>query len=176
MRQFGVSVVTTVSLLLASASAASAATSQYTSLAAPACRERALDPDDPVDGGGRTCSGAAGWSLNIDTGDDRDFVVAVPPRQARGFDLRLSEVVTTAFSWVGPRAEWRSRSRGAAPYALIIRLGHQRQDGVSNTSVLVVTRLDRQCVTAVIPAGPQQNERARTAADTPGACLPSFSG
>lgn len=162
-------------LVIAAAAAASPAVAQvsrYTSLEPPHCREHAPDPEDPVDGGSRTCPGAAGWSLNIDTGDDRDFVTVVPRRAARGFDLRLTDVVTSAFSWVGPRAEWRMRGRRPEPYALIFRLGHQREDGVGNTSVLVVSRLDLRCVTAVVPAGRLQNEIARRAADRPGPCLP----
>lgn len=165
---------TTIAVLAAATAAAvalpsAAQVSRYTPLGGPPCRERAVDPEDPVDGGGRVCPGLGGYSLEIQTGDDRDFV-SIVDRRGREYDLRLTETVTGAFSWTGPRAEWRLRGRRPEPYALIFRLGHQREDGIRNTSVLVVARLDRMCVTAVIPAGPQQNERARAAADRPGRC------
>lgn len=157
------------------AGTAQAQTSVYTPMEGAACRSRALIPDDPVDGGGRRCPGAGGYALKIETGDDRDFVSVVDPR-GREHDLRLSEVVTWSFSWVGPRAEWRLAGRGARPHALIFRLNHQRETNDGNASPLVVARLDRMCVTAVVPAGRRQNEAARGAADRPGPCLPARTG
>lgn len=158
---------TMVMALLAAPFPAAAQTSAYTPLEGRACHARALHADDPVDGGGRRCPGVGGYALRIETGDDRDFVTLIPPR-GRPVDLRLSEVVTVGFSSVGPRAEWRLRGR--APYALIFRLNHQDPEANANRSPLVVVRLDRACVTAVIAAGPRQNERAREAADRPGPC------
>lgn len=167
---------TTTSLTLAALAMAMAgtapvqaqpATSVYTPLEGAACRSRPLHADDPVDGGGRRCPGVGGYALRIETGDDREFVSVLPPR-GRAVDLRLTEVVTVGFSSIGQRAEWRLRGR--MPYALIFRLNHQDPEANASRRPLVVVRLDRACVTAVIPAGPRQNERAREAADRPGRC------
>ena len=162
------------SLLFAGEAAAQSSTSAYTPLQGRACRSRPLNPDDPVDGGGRTCPGVAGYRLRIETGDEREFVTVIDPRGS-AHDLRLTEVVTSAFSSVGERAEWRTRGRRSGPHAVIFRLNHQRNEpgGTGEARPLVVARLDRPCVIAVVPAGRLQNERARAAADRGGSCLGS---
>jgi hypothetical protein len=81
-----------------------------------------------------------------------------------------------AFSSTGDTVEWRGDTPGGtfAPRALIVRqtVMEDPDPEVPEVSYLVVARLAPEpCVVARVRPGPDQNDRARQAADRGGACL-----
>lgn len=118
----------------------------------------------------KECAGVAGYKLHLLMGDERESITVVDPGGAQ-HPLEFWSTVSTAFSSVGPRAEWRVRRRGnrVEPFALIVRL-NANEDPVAYqkiTSYLVVSRLvpGKVCVTDRIAPGPRANELARESAD-----------
>ena len=81
--------------------------------------------------------------------------------------LELWSVVSSGFSSVGPKVEWRLAK--ATPVALIIRYNTSEDAEApnKNTSYLAVAKITATeiCVTDKISPGPTANEDARRAAD-----------
>ena len=81
--------------------------------------------------------------------------------------LRYSGVITSSFSSLGPRAEWRMRN--GKPVALIVRVNAFEDPEAPDraTSYLAVARItDREtCVTDRIPPAADANAAAQRAAD-----------
>lgn len=154
------------------AAAAQSATSVYTPTSGNTCRTLEAAPDEA----GyllQRCRGPNGWALNVAHLDLRNDVTVIAPG-GRELPMRFGEVITVGFSVLGERVEWRVRGgRSGRPYALIARLevaeGAESQEDVS---YLLVADLAQGCLVARVAPGPRQNERARQAADRPGACLP----
>jgi hypothetical protein len=137
----------------------------YTSLGEADCRlvERDEDTREPT----YRCPGTAGFALLVHDWDARMTVDVVEP-EGRTHRLRYPGVVTSAFSSLGPRAEWRTR--GTTPIALIIRVNAFEDPSAPDraTSYLAVARLTARgvCVTDRIPpTNANANEAARQAAD-----------
>lgn len=140
------------------------------------CRTLEVDAEE----GGwsvQLCPGLAGYRLRVTEGDLRqNVVVLLPGRGERS--LALAEATGSGgFSSVGPVVEWRGtgQGRGFRPDALILRyvVVEDAEHPERPTSYLLAVSLAnrRPCITAKIPPGPGQNERARAAADRPGRCL-----
>lgn len=150
-------------LSLAAASVSFAQTSSaYTSLQSQDCR--AVSRDEATESAEDLCRGVGGYELLVQEGDLRQNIVVV--RGAARTSLDLWSVVGSAFSLLGPRAEWRLQS--GVPIALIVRYNlSDSSDPSRKISVLAVAKLGaRPCVVANVEAGPRQNERARQLADT----------
>jgi hypothetical protein len=149
-----------------SAAAASQA-SVYTLLTSHACRT--VKTGGELGGSTQRCPGVAGYSLLVEDSDERMSVTVVAPG-GKQYPLEYWRVVTTAFSSVGDRAEWRVERQGrrVAPFALIVRVdAHDNPDKVEKfTSYLAVAKITPQqiCVTDKIMPGPNANEEARRAA------------
>jgi hypothetical protein len=160
---------TFIALTLAWQSAPGALQSVYTSLAAPDCKTVSTNEE-----GARStqrCPGAGGYALLVEDADSRMSVTVVAP-DGKKHDLRYWQVVTTAFSEIGRKAEWRVKRQGRrdVPVALIVRL-NASEDGEhpeKKTSYLVVAKVTPQqvCVTDRIAPAADANEQARSAADT----------
>lgn len=81
------------------------------------------------------------------------------------------------FSSLGSTVEWRGQGRGRSfrPDALILRyvaVEDVEHPELPTSYLLTVSLANRRpCVTAKVPPGPAQNERARRIADGPAACL-----
>lgn len=142
-----------------------AITSVYTSLAAADCRlvKRDADTNDPT----YRCPGAAGYALMVHDWDARMTVDVVAPG-GRTYPLRYSGVISSAFSSLGPRAEWRMQD--GKPIALIVRVNVFENPDTPNqtTSYLSVAKITPRetCVTDRIPpTTANANEAARQAAD-----------
>jgi|GEM_PF-777186 len=140
-------------------------TSVYTTLNSKTCKT--IEKDD--EGAGyikQRCPGTAGYKLLVEEGDLRQNVTVVAPN-GKGFSLDLWTVVSSAFSSVGKKAEWRMKNK--KPIALIIRFDASEnvEDSSKITSYLSVTKITAKeiCVTDVIKPGANQNELARNAAD-----------
>jgi hypothetical protein len=148
---------------------AAALQSVYTSLAARDCATVGTNAE-----GARSvqrCRGVGGYGLLVEDADSRMSLTVVAPGGER-HDLKFWQVVTTAFSAVGEKAEWRVRRQGrrSVPVALIVRVNanESAERPELTTSYLVVAKVTPQkvCVTDRIAPAADANERARRAADT----------
>ena len=143
--------------------------SLYSSVAPKSCRTIKQTSDEGGSYEGR-CRGVAGYNLIVEEGDLRTNIKVVAPG-GNATSLDLWSVVSSAFSSLGPRVEWRMTKRGAksVPVALIIR--YNASENVDKpdktTSYLAVAKItaSETCVTEKILPGPNANADARRAAD-----------
>ena len=118
--------------------------------------------------------------MRILAGDAREDVVVIPPAGKPEQSLDIPGVTRKGgFSSLKDVVEWRgTQAKGAfKPSAMIMRFNVQENPDVpKDTSFLLAVRLDgaKPCVTALVAPGPEQNEKARQAADNPAACLKSY--
>ncbi len=116
------------------------------------------------------CRGPAGYTLLLSEGDLRQNIVVVTPK-GKEHSLELWSVVSSGFSSVGPKVEWRiaTQNKKSVPVALILRYNANEDATQPNKllSYLVVTKITSTeiCVTDKIAPGPTANEDARRAAD-----------
>ncbi|MBD0318745.1 MAG: hypothetical protein ICV87_00320 [Gemmatimonadetes bacterium] len=112
------------------------------------------------------CPGVGGYALQVADDDARMSVNVVAPG-GRVYPLSYWGVVTSAFSSLGPRAEWRVR--GTRPHALIVRVNANEDPANPErvTSYLAVARVTPRgaCVTDRIRPSANANALARQAAD-----------
>jgi hypothetical protein len=147
-----------------SADSMSGIRSVYTSLAEAECR--LVERDEETGATSSRCPGTAGYSLMAHDYDARMTADVVAP-DGRTHRLRYSGVITSAFSSLGPRAEWRMRD--GKPIALIIRVNAYENPETPDrtTSYLAVAKITPRevCVTDRIPPTVNANEAAQRAAD-----------
>jgi hypothetical protein len=139
--------------------------SVYTPLGEKQCRVLKSAKSENDDFSAR-CSGVAGYKLIFSEGDLRQNISVVTPK-GEEHSLELWSVVSSGFSTVGPKVEWRLAK--STPVALIIRY-NTSEDAASpnkNTSYLAVAKITATdiCITDKISPGPNANEDARRAAD-----------
>ena len=160
----------TVALIVSVSASLRAQTNRsvYTSLDPKQCKNvRTVESGDYE---GR-CPGVAGYSLLVVEGDLRQNITVITP-QKKQHSLELWNVVSSAFSSLGPRAEWRVTKKGAkvVPHALIVR--YNASEDVEHpdklTSYLAVAKITSTsiCVIEKIPPAANANEMARVAADS----------
>jgi len=160
-----------VAVVLAASAATGAAQNRsvYTPLDTKNCRTVKSPNADEDDLLGR-CRGVAGYKLLISEGDLRQNLIVVTPRRAE-HSLELWDVISSGFSTVGPRVEWRmARQNGKlSPVALIIRYNANEDAEHPNKlmSWLAVAKITAGeiCVTDKISPGANANDAARRAAD-----------
>lgn len=138
--------------------------SVYTPLDEQQCR--VTETDEESGSSTSRCPGVAGHVLNLHDGDARASIDVVTP-DGRAHELNYWTVVTSGFSTVGPRAEWRMQ--GGRPIALIVRVNASEDpvDSSRKTSYLAVAKITAReiCVTDRIAPAADANEAARRAAD-----------
>jgi hypothetical protein len=143
--------------------------SVYTSVAPRQCRTIKLTAEEAGSYEGR-CRGVGGYNLIVEEGDLRTNIKVVAPGGPT-YSLDLWSVVSSAFSSLGSRVEWRMIKRGgrSKPVALIIRYNASENPDNSNklTSYLAVAKITPKeiCITDKISPGPKANLDARRAAD-----------
>lgn len=172
MRINSLNLILLVVLLATTSYSATAQSNQsvYTNLAPKYCRTVKSTGDEADSYTGR-CRGVAGYNLIVEEGDLRTNIKVVPPRGGEK-SLDLWTVVSSAFSSLGPKAEWRMTRRGGklVPLALIVRYiaSENVEEPTKTTSYLAVTKITSQeiCVTDKISPGPKANDEARRAADS----------
>lgn len=174
MRQIEATLIGGLSLLFLIGAGSPANTVGYTRI--DKCRTVELN----VEEGGwsvQLCPGLGGYRLRVTEGDLRQNVVVLLPGGGER-SLALSEATRSGgFSSLGSTVEWRGRGAGRAfrPEALILRYSvvEDAEHPERPTSYLLTVSLAnrRPCVTARVPPGPGQNERARRIADRPAPCL-----
>jgi hypothetical protein len=139
--------------------------SVYTNLGDKFCRLIKSDATEAGEYFGR-CPGTGGYHLLLAEGDLRQNLTVVTPL-GKQHSLELWTIVSSAFSSLGQKAEWRVK--GQKPVALIVRYNASEDvDHPDNrTSFLVVTKITPAeiCVTHKIAPGPRANEEARQLAD-----------
>ncbi len=149
-------------------------TSVYTDLGEKGCKTIELDEEGAGSYRGR-CKGVGGFQLDVLEGDIRQSIDVIFPDGSKS-ELNFWQVVSGAFSSVGPRAEWRVRTvnKKPVPFALIVRFDTSHEDPDSEeyraikTSYLVVSKIEggKACVTdIVLPTTKEQNVVARKLAD-----------
>lgn len=149
-----------------------AAESVYTDLAPDRCKT--IEEREEGASSVQKCAGVGGYALLVEDSDSRQSVTVVGP-DGRKHPLDYWQVITTGFSSLGEKAEWRVEKKGARvrPYALIVRVNASEnpEKPEEKTSYLAVAKLTSAevCVTAKV----KTNEEARRAADASAAkpCL-----
>lgn len=157
--------------LLVAAVSASAQSPQsvYTDISAKACKTISVDRES--ESRVQSCAGIAGYKLLVEEGDLRSSVTVVAAN-GKKYELNYWTVITTAFSSLGQKAEWRvvKKQGKAVPIALIVRVNASEDGETPNAiiSYLAVAKITPQtiCVTDKIKPGATQNAEARRAADT----------
>ena len=116
------------------------------------------------------CKGYGGYGLRLEYGDARESITVIAPN-GKAHPLNLWQVISSGFSSVGKKAEWRvtRKNRKLVPIALIVRLtaSENSEDSTKTTSYLAVAKITPTeiCVTDKIAPSQNQNEEARQAAD-----------
>jgi hypothetical protein len=152
-----------------SSSASASITSMYTGTSGKGCRTIKTYPEtgDSV----WRCPGVAGYQLEIEEGDVRMNIKVVAPSGKKS-DLNYWGVITSGFSTLGDKAEWRvQKVKGkTVPIALIVRVNASENPEApeKTTSYLAVAKITPQktCVTDKIGPSATANEEARRAADS----------
>jgi hypothetical protein len=159
---------TLLALALAWQSAPGALRSVYTSLAARDCKT--ISRHEEGSQSTQRCAGLGGYGLLVEDSDARMNVTVVAPG-GKKYDLKYWQVVSTGFSRVGDKAEWRVKRQGKhdVPFALIVRVNTSEDAAHPEkpTSYLAVAKITpgQICVTDKIGPGANANEEARRAAD-----------
>lgn len=142
--------------------------SVYTALEGQSCK--ALDVGDASDSAAGRCQGTAGYLLDWMEGDLRQTLDVIDPK-GKKFPLELWSTVSSGFSSLGSKAEWRVKGAGnkAKPMALIVRynVSEDSERPEKTTSYLVVSKItaDAVCVTDVVKPSSTANQQARDLAD-----------
>ena len=118
----------------------------------------------------QSCPGVGGYKLSVSEDDARMSVAVVDPR-GKEHPLDYWNVITSGFSHLGDKAEWRVKKQKGKiiPVALIVRVNASEnpEDAGKKTSYLAVAKITPQqtCVTDKIAPSATANEEARRAAD-----------
>lgn len=148
------------------------ADSVYTDIAPARCKT--VEVNEESAGSVQKCAGVAGYELLVEDDDLRQSVTVVSP-DGKKHPLNYWQVITSAFSSLGEKAEWRVEKKGGKvkPYALIVRVNASEnpENPEQKTSYLAVAKITdaEVCVTDKV----KTNEEARQAADASAAkpCL-----
>lgn len=142
--------------------------SVYSNLSGSSCKE--LEKNEQEGWATGRCEGAAGYILEWQEGDARQTLEVIDPK-GKAFPLDLWSTVSSGFSSLGDKAEWRIRQEGkqTTPIALIVRYNASEdpENPDKITSYLTVSKItpDEVCVTDVVEPGSKANEQARELAD-----------
>ena len=142
---------------------AEADSGRYTQLVGGHCRTEQIG--DELGGTRTTCAGEPPYALVVTDSDARQ-ALAVAVAEGKPQPLELASRVSAAFSDLGDTVEWRPLE--GTPTAMIVRFNayDTPKQPERATSFLVVVKLERPaCIVDVVPAGPDQNAKARDIAD-----------
>lgn len=139
----------------------------YTGLSTRDCKT--IEQSDENAGWYRgVCPGVGGYKLELLEGDIRQTINVIDPNGNKS-ELELWSVVSSGFSSVGEKAEWRVTRSGSKiiPSALIVRYNVHNPATEKNDSYLVVIKITKEetCVTDVVKPVANQNVKARQLAD-----------
>lgn len=139
--------------------------SVYTELSDKKCKTLESNPEEAGWYLGE-CGGTAGYKLRVSEGDLRQSISVVTPAGTVQ-DLDFGRV-SSAFSSVGPKAEWRIKNK--MPVGLIVRFNaaEDPENTTRRTSYLIVSKISNNssCIVGVVrPTTRNQNAEARKIAD-----------
>ena len=126
--------------------------------------------DRESDSSTQACRGVGGYNLRLEYADVRESITVISP-DGKKHQLEFWNVISSAFSHVGEKAEWRviKKKGKIVPVALIVRFTANEYSGDTPkpVSYLAVAKITPQkiCVTDKIAPSATANEEARTAAD-----------
>lgn len=141
----------------------------YTDLTAEKCKTI----ESEAEGAGwyrGECPGVGGYKLELLEGDIRQTINVIAPNGNKS-ELNFWSDVSSAFSAVGEKAEWRvpKNAKNVRPYALIIRYNTNEDPEVPEkiTSRLIVSKITptSACITDIVEPIKNANEKARELAD-----------
>ena len=141
----------------------------YTDLASEKCKTIESNANEGGSYLGE-CAGIGGYKLEVLEGDLRQTINVVAPNRKK-YELELWNKVSSGFSAVGDKAEWRVVRTGKKikPTALIFRFNasDNPEKPEQNTSYLVVVKITKAavCVTDVIKPSANANTQSRKLAD-----------
>lgn len=142
--------------------------SVYTSLNGPTCKPLEENAEEGWAKG--RCEGAAGYQLDWMEGDLRQSINVIAP-DGTEFPLELWSTVSSGFSALGDKAEWRVQMEEGktTPIALIVRynVSEDPEQPEKTTSYLAVSKITagKACVTDVVKPSADANQQARDLAD-----------
>ena len=169
MKKISIIVVTIFLCSFAALSQTKKTESVYTDLTSEKCITIESNPNEGGSYLGE-CAGIGGYRLEVLEGDLRQTVNVVAPNRKK-YELELWNKVSSGFSAVGDKAEWRIVRTGKTvkPMALIFRFNASDNPEYSeqNTSYLVVVKITKAevCVTNVVKPSAKANIEARKLAD-----------
>ncbi len=140
----------------------------YTDLAAAKCKT--IESSEEEAWIVQECPGVGGFKLEVSEGDLRQTITVISPSGKKS-ELDYSGNVSSGFSALGEKAEWRVKKVGekVTPFALITRfnVSENPDKPEKTTSYLVVTKIsgDGSCIVEVIKPVTNANEKARVSAD-----------
>jgi hypothetical protein len=140
----------------------------YTDLAENKCKT--VDLNEQEEWSVQSCKGVEGYSLIVSEGDLRQTIDVVSP-DGKKHKLDMWTVVSSGFSTVGDKAEWRLKKDGAkrVPVALIVRynVNEDSEDTEKIRSYLTVSKIssDGICITDIVKPIKNANQKARELAD-----------
>jgi hypothetical protein len=143
--------------------------SVYTSLDAKKCKTLESSEDEAGWYRGE-CRGISGYKLQVTEGDIRQSIDVISPRKKK-YELDFTVKVSSGFSSLGEKAEWRVTRKGkiVTPIALIVRYNASEnpENSSINTSYLVVSKITKNqiCITNVVKPSANANQQARAFAD-----------
>ena len=136
----------------------------YTDLAENKCKN--MDSSVEEEWSIQDCGGIEGYRLVVSEGDLRQTIDIIYPG-GKEQKLDLWRVVSSGFSAVGDKAEWRVRKKDGkvTPFALIVRynVSEDPEDSAKITSYLTVSKItaERACVTDIVRPIRNANQKAR---------------
>ena len=142
--------------------------SVYTDLADDKCKTTKLNEEEQWSE--QICEGTAGYKLEVLEGDIRQTINVIAPDKKK-YELNMWGVVSSGFSSVGKKAEWRvKKEKGVVkPIALIVRynVSENPESPEKTTSYLTVTKITKTatCITDVVKPIKNANVKARKLAD-----------
>ncbi|MBU0656617.1 MAG: hypothetical protein KJ914_15965 [Gammaproteobacteria bacterium] len=154
--------------LLSAHAAAVKIDSIYSNLSGNSCE--GLDGNEQEGWAKGRCKGTAGYNLVWQEDDIRQALDVIDP-SGKAFPLDLWTTVSSGFSSLGDKAEWRVEKRGKqiTPIAMIVRynVSEDPEKPEKTTSYLVVSKItaDEVCVTDVVKPAGNANQQARDLAD-----------
>ena len=115
----------------------------------------------------QSCPGVGDIEVQVIEKDLRQSITL--SRKGTDYPLNFWETVSTNFSELGTKIEWRYKKSSTSndPIALITRLNVSENPGRPMTSYLVVVKIttDQICVVGKLPPQSEQNQKARIVAE-----------
>ena len=129
------------------------------------CKTRAIDPADPVDGGGWNCSPFGGYKLDISFRDERVFLSLVRAGNKPQF-RSLDAISKGSFSGIDKVVEWRVPASKPASPATVIASINWGFPIVGRAFAIYLLTQEGSCLAAAVDASVGNSRtRARVLAD-----------